>query len=85
MLASLVMMMAVAAQQPPSVPPAPPKPKLVCREDEQQLGSHIHSGRRCKTAEEWQAEDLRREERSPSMRITEGQGDALTPKTIPQP
>ena len=85
MLASLVLMMAAAAGQDlPTVPTLPaPKQKLICRGDEQQVGSHIHTGRRCKTAEEWQIEDKRRETTSPSMRITEGQGDALTPKTIP--
>jgi hypothetical protein len=43
----------------------------------------MHTGRRCKTAEEWQVEDQRRDAKSPSMRVTEGQGDALTPKTLP--
>jgi hypothetical protein len=84
MIAALTLMMAVAAQDmPPPLQLPPPKPKLICRADEQQVGSHIHTGRRCKTAEEWQVEDQRRDAVSPSMRITEGQGDALTPKTRP--
>ena len=87
MIIGLAMMTAVAAQDLPTVPVLPPpKPKLICREDETQVGSHIHTGRRCKTADDWQIEDQRRDPRSaPSMRVTEGQGDALTPKTIPQP
>jgi len=82
MLASLVLMMAVAAQDLPAVPVLPPpKPKLICREDEKMVGSHIHTGRRCKTAEEWQIEDQRLDPRSsPSMRVTDSQGE-----TIPQP
>ena len=84
MLASFVLMMALATQDlPPPLQLPPPKPKLICREDERQVGSHIHTGRRCKSAEEWQVEDQRRAATSPSMRITEGQGDALTPKTRP--
>ena len=87
MIASIALMTALAAQDLPAVPVLPqPKSKLICRADEQQVGSHIHTGRRCKTAEEWYLEDQRRDPRSaPSMRVTEGQGDALTPKTIPQP
>jgi hypothetical protein len=83
MLAGLILMMAVAAQDMPPPLQLPQKPKLICRGDEQQVGSHIHTGRRCKTAEEWQLEDQRRDAVSPSMRVTEGQGDALTPKTRP--
>jgi hypothetical protein len=83
MLASLALILMVGGTDTqPSTPPA--KPKLICRESEQELGSHIRSGRRCKTAEEWQIEDQRRDVKPPSMRVTEGQGDALTPKTRPQ-
>lgn len=68
------------ATQSSAVPAAPvEKPKLICRESEQETGTHIRSGRRCKTAEEWQREeDSARRAAPPSMRITEGQGDALT-------
>jgi len=83
MLASLVLLLALSGAEPQSALP-PDKPKLICREREQELGTHIHSGRKCKTAEEWRLEDLKRDQRPPDMRITEGQGDALTPKTIPQ-
>ena len=83
MLANLALLLMIggATTQPES---PQEKPKLVCRESEQQLGSHIRSSRRCKTAEEWQIEDQRRDLKPPSMRVTEGQGDALTPKTRPQ-
>ena len=85
MISSLAFMMAVAAEDLPAVPQLPPpKPKLICRADEWQVGTHIHPGRRCKTAEEWQIEDQRVDPRSaPSMRVTEGQGDALTKQRPP--
>jgi hypothetical protein len=56
----------------------PAKPQLICRESEEETGSHIRSGRRCKTEEEWRREDERRGRAPASMRVTEGQGDALT-------
>ena len=68
----------LAAQTAAPAQPAPPKPILVCREGEREVGSHIRSGRRCKTAEEWAKEDAEREQVAPSARITEGQGDSLT-------
>jgi hypothetical protein len=61
----------------------PEKPRLVCRESERQLGSHIRAGRRCRTAEQWRVEDARNDPLPPSARITKGQGDALT-KERPQ-
>jgi hypothetical protein len=59
-------------------PLAPQKPRLVCRKSEQETGSHIHATRRCKTEDEWARDDAERTRLSPSARITEGQGDALT-------
>jgi hypothetical protein len=38
-------------------PPPPAKPKLICREGEQQTGTHMHAERVCKTAEQWDSED----------------------------
>jgi hypothetical protein len=37
---------------------APAKPKLICREGDQQLGTHMHADRVCKTAEQWDADDI---------------------------
>ena len=51
------------------------KPKLICREKEQQTGSHIRTGKVCKTAEQWQIDDAALERASPSARVTEGQQD----------
>jgi hypothetical protein len=83
MLTSLALLLALSGVEAQTALP-PEKPKLICREGEQELGTHIHTGRKCKTAEEWRLDDLKRDQRPSTMRITEGQGDALTPKTIPQ-
>ena len=60
-----------------NAPTAPDKPRKICRQGEQLVGSHIRTGRRCKTAAEWQAEDAKREAPAPSLRVTEGQNDGL--------
>jgi len=62
------------------------KPKLVCRQSETDLGSHIRSGRRCKTAEQWQQEDLRKGLIPPSLTVVPNRGDGavVTPNTRPQ-
>jgi len=78
----LAMLVGTQAANAPTDPA--PKPKLICRESEHETGSHIHGGTRCMTAEKWQAEDQVRQSRSPSMRVTEGQGDALTKHVPPQ-
>jgi hypothetical protein len=54
---------------------APAKPAKICRENERQTGSHIRTGRICKTAEQWQAEDEARGRVPPSLTVTEGQQD----------
>jgi len=67
-------------------PPAAEKPKLVCRKSEAELGSHIRSGKRCKTAEEWQQEDLRKSRIPPDLTVVPNRGDGAvpTPNTRPQ-
>jgi len=55
-------------------PAPPPKPMLICRQSEREVGSHIHPSRRCKTAEEWAVEDARRDGKPASLTVTEGQG-----------
>ena len=87
MLATVLFLLAAEAASPPAIPPPlspPQKPKLICREDEQLVGTHIHGGRRCKTAEQWRSEDDHLDPNSsPSMRVTEGQGDALSNQRPP--
>ena len=80
---ALSLLLAAAAQSavPPATPPAV-KPARICRETERQTGSHIRTGRRCKTAEQWRLEDERRDRVPADMRVTEGQNDLG--KTRPQ-
>jgi hypothetical protein len=72
-----------AAPEAPAQPPAE-KPPLICRESESLTGSHIRTGRRCKTAEQWQIEDARRDRVPPSLRVTEGQMDGHPPPAQPR-
>ena len=62
-----------ALAEPAAAPP--PKLKLICREGVQQTGSRIRTGRRCKTAEQWQQEDARRDHIPTTLRVTKGQED----------
>ncbi len=75
------LLIAQAVAQPPSPPNE--KVQLVCRDGEQQTGSHIRTGRQCKTMEEWERDAERRVGVSPSLRVTTGQPDPLT-KQKPQ-
>ena len=72
---------ALAAGQPAAAPPQPGKPgkpEKVCRESQRELGSRIRTGRVCKTAEQWEAEDARAA--PASLIITEGQQDGRPAK-----
>jgi hypothetical protein len=68
---------------PPPIIVARDKPKLICRESEEELGSHIRTGARCKTDEEWRLEDEERGRIPRSMRVTPAQGDALSKQSPP--
>ena len=69
-----LMFLALAiAAEPAAQPTPPPKPMLVCRKGEGEVGSHIHPSRKCKTAEEWAVEDARRDGKPADMRVTAGQ------------
>lgn len=73
---AIVLIFALLAAEPQQLsPPVKAKPKLICREGEQELGTHMHTSRRCKTAEDWQQEDARQRQIPPTMRVTEGQPD----------
>ena len=76
----LTFALTIAAQSSAAVAPSPPavaKARLICRESEQETGSHIRTGRRCKTEAEWQQEDDAKGRKPVSARVTEGQGDAM--------
>lgn len=75
----MLLAVALASAGPQPAPAAPEKPPLICRESEAVTGSHVRSGRRCKTAEQWQTEDARRDRVPPSLRVTEGQNDGHAP------
>jgi hypothetical protein len=68
-----------ASASPQPAPASAEKPPLICRESENLTGSHIRTGRRCKTAEQWQTENSRRDRAPPSLRVTEGQMDGHPP------
>jgi hypothetical protein len=83
MVMALFVLLLAAADSPPAQTPA--KPKLICREAEGHLGSHVRTARRCLTAEEWQQEDAERERVPVTLRVTAGQGDTPTrPSQTPQ-
>ena len=69
---------ALVSGQPAAAPRPPREPEKVCREKYRQLGSRIRSGRVCKTAEQWEAEETRAA--PPSLIITEGQQDGRPAK-----
>ena len=46
------------------------KPKLVCREGEAQLGTHMRTGRTCKTAQQWEEIDSDSDRRHPPPSLT---------------
>ena len=68
------------------VPPleAAPKPAKICRESVKQTGSHIRTGRRCKTAEEWARIDGAEGGVVPTLRTIPSQGDGVQVMTRPQ-
>jgi len=84
MLATMLLLFALDAGQTTAVPPPPQKAKLICREDEQMVGSHIHTGRRCKTAEEWQQEDAHRGHIPTDLRVMPTDGSGQQPPQRPQ-
>jgi hypothetical protein len=83
MLTILALILAQPAGQ-QAEPPQPAKPKLICRADDQMVGTRIHSGRRCKTAEQWQEEDARQNQMPTTLRIMPNDGSALQPPERPQ-
>ena len=58
MVFALIGLLSLFADSPAAKPPAP-KPRLICRRDEVETGSHQHTGARCLTQEQWQQEDAR--------------------------
>ena len=74
-LSRLILVAALAATpagaQTPS-PTKPAKPEKICREGgEQPTGSHIRTGRRCLTADQWEIEDRRDAVKPLTMQVNE--------------
>ena len=66
-----------------AVPPADTaKQREVCRQAAKQLGSRIRTQRRCRTAEQWQAEDEAKAGLPIGAQVTQGQNDG---QARPQP
>jgi hypothetical protein len=78
MLTLLTFLVLAGSTEPATVQPTPQeKPKLICRTGEQEVGSHIHTSRTCKTAEQWQQDDARRDQRPATYKVVPGQGDGV--------
>ncbi|MFL6801320.1 MAG: hypothetical protein ACJ8EQ_06080 [Sphingomicrobium sp.] len=67
------LLIALAAAPPGAAPQAPPAASLICRSSEREVGSRIRRGRQCKSAQEWELDDARRDRRPADLRVTEGQ------------
>jgi len=76
-LAAILTSAAIAAD-----PPAPvEKQRRICRGGERQLGSHVRTERRCRTAEEWRLEDETKANMPVSLQVTQGQNDGQAVRT----
>ena len=54
--------------------------RRICRDSGRQLGSHVRTARRCRTAEQWRLEDEEKAQMPSSLRLTEGQNDGHPPR-----
>ena len=82
---AIVLLAQITPSPGPVIVSAPPKPKLICRQGESQLGTHMRVGRRCKTAQQWQEEEAgaRNGPMPPSLTIHKDQLEGA-PVTQPQ-
>lgn len=72
LIAGLTVAAAFAAAEPPA---GAPDNRRICRDSGRQLGSHIRTARRCRTAEQWRQEDEEKARLPATLRVTEGQND----------
>lgn len=64
-------------------PPAQPeKQQRICRGGARQLGSHMRTPQRCRTAEQWREEDEARGNLPVALQVTQGQNDG---RSVPTP
>ena len=80
-LLATAMFAALTATAIQAEPPAaqPEAQRHVCRGGERQLGTHMRTRRRCRTAEQWRAEDEAAARLPPSLQVTPGQNDGRAP------
>jgi hypothetical protein len=76
---SLAALLAGAALAETPTPPASSEQRLICRGGQRQLSSRIRTTRRCRTAEQWQAEDASKARLPVSLQTTQGQNDGRAP------
>lgn len=65
----------LAAEPAPAPQAQAEEQRLICRGGQRQLSSRIRTQRRCRTAEQWQEEELNRAGIPISAQITQGQND----------
>ena len=66
----------------PGMPAAKSEPRLICRGGgARQLGTHMRTRRRCRTLEQWQAEDESDDRLPVGMQVTTGQNDGRATQT----
>ena len=64
-------------------PPAPSeKQRPICRGGARQLGSHMRTPQRCRTAQQWRQEDEEKANLPVSLQVTQGQNDG---RSVPTP
>jgi hypothetical protein len=76
---ALAALFAAAALAEAPAPPASTEQRLICRGGERQLSSRIRTMRRCRTAEQWQAQDASKARLPVSLQTTQGQNDGRAP------
>ena len=83
-MALALLALLILASDPATIPAKSSRPPLVCRESVGELGSHIRTGRRCLTQEQWDREDDRRSARPPTLQVIGEQGDGQQRPARPQ-
>ena len=68
-------LMITAAFASAETPPKADEGRRICRDSGRQLGSHVRTARRCRTAEQWRQEDEEKAQMPANLRVTEGQND----------